>query len=166
MKQILSTILTITALAAGSMGCGAHYNKKSDYPTGTSLSVSAASVDSQDYNCPTGNLYNVTAAPGTTHNDSAFTVCRAKNDATRFMITGYTSSQTLCIYPAERKSGSSTAIVISAKQCHTFGTTGIITQMPAITNYVYIIDADHSNAMDAALSGTGNYPPYTGGSIK
>jgi hypothetical protein len=166
MKYILAKTLIIGALASGLLGCGAHYNKNGNRESTPLYSVTASAAEISNYNCPANSAYNVTAAPGTTHVNASYKVCRSQSDAGRFLISGYTSSEIICIYPAQRAAGAAQAVIIGEKKCHYFSSTGLVTQLPTATNYVFIVDSDDTMAMEAALAGASEYPPFTGGSVR
>lgn len=174
----------VTAILAGValFGC-APQNKTTPVQTTDPMSalMSAASAGTSSigdpgWNCP--DQANVTLAnniePGGGYGyagNGFFTVCTPSNagaNPTRFQVTGATTAAALCFYPMTF-GGNGIPTLIGTPQCEnvTGGTltvsfTGLTTNM----NYMVIVDANETNAMNACLGSTSPCPSYSEGFVQ
>lgn len=104
--------------------------------------------------------------------DGDFEVCasRANTPTTsqRFLISGTTSSSSICVYPAFASQTSDLEIV-AQPQCFSVTESAIdVTFLPAAgktVNYMIIVDVSYTQALDACLSGPTACPPRSEGFV-
>jgi hypothetical protein len=183
-KNTLFTLGKLIAVVAAALvfGCAPPPRQSSIADPANALkALSAASAAANaGYNCPTD--YNVTLKDNITEDgfdysgNESFTVCSSTSTAGVLKISGSTDWDAICVYPmtfgynAGANNYNGTPTLIDAPQCFGIGSGAVKTQPFNLNgytlNYVAIVDANHSQAMNACLSGPSPCPPHSEGFIQ
>ena len=145
-------------------GCGTNYN---NYSKGSSTSASSLSLSqvSSDWDCSKG-MYNVKAPQGSVEHNNFFTVCRSKTSPGKFLVEGYSAWNMVCMYPMySNTSGSSKALVAQKKCADTTRGPFTVDFGVGSINYMYIVDQNQTNAMEACMTTSSGCPSYLEGAI-
>lgn len=126
-----------------------------------------------DWSCP--NEANVTLKDNISSSggwdftgNESFRVCVNRNDGKQFKITGMTSSRAVCIYPMNAPTTQSPQL-LSAPQCYNITGSPIyanFSQSSSAINYLVIVDANRTNALNSCLSDTSPCPAHSEGFVQ
>lgn len=96
-----------------------------------------------------------------------FTACTSKRVASSYLISGSTSSKQICIYPM-LVTGSANIMLAAEPQCYNVkgGAITATFSSSAKINYLVIVDANMTDALDGCLSSSSPCPTHSEGYVQ
>lgn len=165
-RSLKVTALMLAAFLGGCGGAGLQPKGFGQSPLPGASQVGMASTVQTDWKCPEPGSFNIHPHNRTTVGDGSFAACRGASDSSKVKISGFTSSQTLCVYGMITTPGSTSLSLGDTRRCYQVGSGSVVIQFATSQiNYLYIVDARMTNAFESCLTGTTDCPSYSEGSL-
>lgn len=137
---------------------------------------SGSTASNSDWRCP--DSANVTLKDNIGRNgydftgSDSYTVCVSRSSQTVFKIQGTTTARAICVYPmrsGQSNSSYTASVALSdTPQCFSISGAAIVVSFrsTADINYMSIVDANFSSAMNSCLSSTSPCPAHSEGFVQ